>query len=315
MKISSIILIPILFLFTNPVVAIFEGSSNADIFIKVYKQHEDFGRVALWHEAAAECYSLISIPLNDISLEYYKRHKKEKWVERAEKERVEILERQEHHLNRAKAAWKKSKTDESVLKIEREKIAKFKRTWLPYYPDKFYEYGIYATYFKEQQEQAKQLKDFRRVLNLEAEATEMVAAQYDLIPIQNGLKKYEIIRDAYLQHAALLRTLAKRIHTKLPAEISIGKDIRQKQLFPNVTTIKKADEILRIAKTDPRIQRHLRDLIGVREYAWFQGFAWTVSFYNHSWGNIAIVIVEDKTGKILDVLKDEFLNEKVNPMD
>ena len=315
MKSTSTILIPILFLFTNPAIAIFEGSSNADIFIKVYKQHEDFGRVALWHEAAAACYSLISIPLNDISLEFHKRHGNEKWVERTEKERVEILERQKHHLNRAKAAWKKSKTDESVLKIEREKIAKFKRTWLPHYPDRFYDYGIYATYFREQQEQAELEKDFRKVLNFEAEAAEMVAAQYDLIPIKNGLKKYEIIRDAYLQHAALLRTLAKRTHTKLPPEISIGKNIRQKQLFPNVTTIKKNDEILRIAKTDPRIQSQLRDLKGVREYAWFQGFAWTVGFYNHSWGNIAIVIVEDKTGKILDVLKGEYLNEKVNPMD
>lgn len=289
--------------------AIFEGSANADIFIRVYKQRGDYGRVALWHEAAAECYSLISVPLNDISLKYYKRHGDERWIKRAQKEREEILERQTFHLNRAKAAWEKSETEKVVLKKEREKIAKFKLNWLPHYPDRFYEFGIYATYIREQQEKAKQKRDFKKVINLEADAAEMVAAQYDLILVENGLTKYEKIRDAYLQHAVLLRTLAKQTHAKLPDAINrdIAKSIRHKQIISQVITAKiltkkKADEVLQIAKADPRVKKQLIDQIGIREYAWFQGFAWTVSFYNHGWGNLAIAIIDDKTGDVLDVL-------------
>ncbi len=289
----------------KPCYAIFEGSANADIFIRVYTQRGDYGRVALWHEAAAECYSLISVPLNDISLKYYKRRGDEKWIKRAQKEREEILERQTFHLNRAKAAWEKSETEAVVLKKEREKIAKFKLHWLPHYPDRFYEFGIYATYIREQQEQAEQKKDFKKVVNLEADAAEMVAAQYDLILVENGLTKYEKIRDAYLQHAALLRTLAKRTHAKLPDAINrdIAKSIRHKQIISQVITKKEADEVLQIAKADPRVKNQLIDQTGIREYAWFQGFAWTVSFYNHGWGNLAIAIIDDKTGDVLDVLK------------
>lgn len=311
MKLSTflLILIQTFILLSRPCFAIFEGSANADIFIRVYKQRGDYGRVALWHEAAAECYSLISIPLNDLSLKYYKRHGDEKWVKRAQKERDEILERQTFHRNRAKAAWEKSETEEVVLKKEREKIAKFKLNWLPHYPDRFYEFGIYATYIREQQEQAEQKRDFKKVINLEADAAEMVAAQYDLILIENGLTQYEKIRDAYLRHAVLLRTLAKRAHVKLPdasyINADIGKSIRHKQnISPTVQipTKKKADEILQIAKVDPRVKNQLTDQIGIREYAWFQGFAWTVSFYNHGWGNLAIAIIDDKTGDVLDVL-------------
>ena len=319
MKLSTLLLI-LTFIFPfiinqKPSLAIFEGSANADIFIRVYKQRGDYGCVALWHEAAAECYSLISVPLNEISLKYYKRHGDEKWVKRAQKERDEIRERQTFHLNRAKAAWEKSETEEVILKKEREKIAKFQLNWLPHYPDRFYEFGIYATYIREQQEQAEQKRDFKKVLNLEADAAEMVAAQYDLIVIENGLTKYDKIRDAYLQHAALLRTLAPvyivGTHVKLSdaryINWSIGKSIRHKQIISQVPTTqilheKEVDEILQIAKADPRVKNQLIDQIGIREYAWFQGFAWTVSFYNHGWGNLAIAIIDDKTGDVLDVL-------------
>lgn len=325
MKLSTFLLILIhtLILLSRPCSAIFEGSANADIFIRVYKQRDDYGRVALWHETAAECYSLISIPLNELSLKYYKRHGAERWVERAKKEREEIQERQTFHLNRAKAAWKKSETEEIVLKKEREKIAKFKLNWFPHYPDRFYEFGIYATYIREQQEQAKQKRDFKKVLNLEADAAEMVAAQYDLILIENGLTEYEKIRDAYLQHAVLLRTLAKQAHVKLPDASyingHIGKSIRYKQIIsPTVKkspTEKKSNEILQIAKADPRVKNQLTDQIGIREYAWFQGFAWTVGFYNHGWGNLAIAIIDDKTGKVLDVLIGQYLEDENDQLD
>ena len=50
------------------------------------------------------------------------------------------------------------------------------------------------------------------------------------------------------------------------------------------------------------MQNRLKPHQGVHEYVWFQGFAWTVSFYNHGWGNLAIALVDDKTGKVIDVL-------------
>ncbi len=315
MKRSSILLIPILLIVSSPVYGIFEGSANADIFIRIYKQQGDYGRVALWHEAAAECYSLISIPMNDISLKYYKKIGNKKWVERAEKEKTEILERRIFHLSHAKAAWKRSKTEESILKLEREKIAKFKRNWLPHYPERFYDFGIYATYFAEQKEQAELKRNYRKVINLEADAAEMVATQYDLILIRNGLTAYEKIRDAYLQHATLLRTLAKRTHRKLPAELRLSKNIRNLKSIVKVTTDKTSDEILKIARTEPRIHRQLSNHTGVREYAWYQGFAWTVSFYNQGWGNLAIAVIDDKSGKVLDVLEGEYLKEKHDQLD
>jgi len=304
-KTFTLLLFSILLLLSKPCNAIFEGTANANIFIKMSEQHGDFGKLALWHEAAAECLTLISIPMNEISLNYYKRQGYDKWVARAEKEALEIQEQRQFHLKRAKTAWKKSKTTEAVLQTEREKIAKFIATWLPHYPDRFYNFGIYATFFAELQERAEQKKDYVKILHLEADAAEMCAAQYEKIPIKYGLKNYEQLRDAYLRHATLLRTLANQSPNTLPPDINIGKHIRNRRPKSQITPLKKADKILHIAKSDSRIKIALADQKGVREYAWFQGFAWTVSFYNHGWGNLAIGIIDDKTGKVVDVLKGE----------
>ncbi len=285
--------------------AIFEGTANANIFIRIYTQRGDFGRLALWHETAAECLNLISVPMNKISLNYYKKHGHKKWVERTEIEALEIQEQREYHIKKAKAAWKNSKTPEVVLKHERKKIAKFIAVWLPHYPDRFYEFGIYATFFKELQEQAELKKDFAKVLRLEADAAEMCAAQYDKIPIKYGLKTYKQHRDDYLRHATLLRTIAKRNPKSLPSNVMIGKERQIPIVKSKIIPTKKADKILLIAKSDSRIKAALIDHKHVREYAWFQGFAWTVSFYNHGWGNLAIAVVNDKTEKITDVLLGE----------
>ena len=226
--------------------------------------------------------------MNEISLNYYKRHGDEEWVKRTQTEAVEIQEQRQFHLKRAKAAWEKSKTTEVVLQVEREKIAKFIATWLPHYPDRFYNFGIYATFFAELQERAERKKDYAKILRLEADAAEMCAAQYEKIPIAYGLKRYEKLRDAYLRYATLLRTLANQSPNTLPPGVNIGKHIRNRKPKPQITPLKKTDKILQTAKSDSRIKAALADQKGVREYAWFQGFAWTVSFYNHGWGNLAI---------------------------
>lgn len=315
MKNTALLLFLILLILTKPCSAIFEGTANANIFIKMSEQCGDFGRLALWHEAAAECLTLISVPMNEIALNYYKRNGYEKWAARTEKEALEIQEQRQFHLKRAKAAWKKSKTTEVVLQVEREKIAKFITTWLTHYPDRFYNFGIYATFFAELKERSEQKKDYAKILHLEADAAEMCAVQYEKIPIKYGLKNYEQLRDAYLRHATLLRTLAKQSPKALPPEANIGKRIQLERPKPQITPLKKPDKILQIAKSDLRIKAALADQKGIREYAWFQGFAWTVSFYNHGWGNLAIGIIDDKSGKVVDVLKGEPETGKLELLD
>ena len=315
MRTFALLLFSILILITTPCSAIFEGTANADIFIRIYEQRGDFGKLALWHEAAAECLTLISVPMNEIAQNYYKRNGYDIWVERTEKERLEIHEQRRLHRKRAEAAWEKSKSSEIILNAEREKIAKFIKVWLPHYPDRFYNFGIYATFIREQQERAEQKKDYAKVLRLEADAADMCAALYHKIPIKYGLKNYEKHRDTYLQHATLLRTLAKQSHKVLPSELKIGKPTQFQKPKVNILPTYKSDKILYIAKSDLRVKTALAGQKGVREYAWFQGFAWTVSFYNHSWGNLAIAIIDDKTGKVLDVLEGEPETDNLHLLD
>ena len=295
----------ILLILSKPCDAIFEGTANANIFIRIYKQRGDYGRLALWHETASQCLSLISVPMNKITYNYYKSNKYEKWMKRAEKEAREIQEQKRFHLEQAKIAWKMSNTTETILSTEREKIAKFMETWLPHYPDRFYNFGVYATFFKELQERAEIRNDYRKVLKLKADAAEMCAVQYDKIPIANGMEDYVEQRDVYLRHATLLRTLAKPTLKKIPTQIKLGKTIQVNKTIKQILPQKTKDSILNIAKSDLRIKDLISDHRVVREYAWYQGFAWTVSFYNHGWGNLAIAVIDDKTGKITDILEGE----------
>ena len=305
MRYITLLLLSVLFIIAKPCNAIFEGTANANIFIRLYEQHGDYGRLALWHETAAECLNLISIPMNKITHNYYKSNGYEKWTERTEKEALEIQEQRLYHLECAKDAWKKSKTPETILKTEREKITKFMTTWLPHYPDRFYNFGVYATFFKEQQERAELIKDYVRVLKLEADAAEMCAIQYDKIPITNGLDKYVEHRDIYLQQATLLRTLVKPTLKKLPTEIKLGKRVQIKKPSTPHSPKHTKEAILNIATKNQRIENLYSDHKVVREFAWFQGFAWTVSYYNHGWGNLAIAIIDDKSGKVIDILNGE----------
>jgi hypothetical protein len=42
--------------------AVYEGSANANMMIRRYERKGQFGKAALWREAAAECFDMISIP-------------------------------------------------------------------------------------------------------------------------------------------------------------------------------------------------------------------------------------------------------------
>ena len=290
--------------------AIREGTATAAVFIERYTQSGDFGRLALWHEAAAECLTRISLPMNEIAHAYYTRHGYEKWAARAQKEALEIQEQYQSHLTRAKTARQEFVGEVfsadfpdscSVLDAERENIAKFIATWLPRYPNRFYEFGIYPTFFRKQRKLAAQKGNYAEVLRLEADAAEMCAAQYQQIPITYGLKRYEKFRDAYLRYALRLRELAKQNPMMLPPEIDNSKQILTSLETQRISSQEKAETVIHIAKSDARVKATVTGQNGVHAYPSFQGFAWIVNFSNHSHGNLATAIVDEKTMKVLDV--------------
>ena len=248
MRIIAPLLFPLFLLITQPCIAIREGAATADIFIKHYARSGDFGKFALWHEAAAECLKRISVPMNEIAHDYYIRCGYKQWTARSEKEAREIQEQYEYHRKQAQIAWQKSETSQLLLNAERENIAKFIAVWLPRYPDRFYEFGIYPTFFRKQREIAEQEGDYVQALQLEADAAEMCATQYEKIPIAYGLEGYQNHRDAYRRHAALLRSLAQQNLKTLPAEVDKGKEIISSFETQMPSSRKpKADAILHIA--------------------------------------------------------------------
>ena len=299
--IRALFIFPLFFLITQPCIAIREGAATADIFIKRYKHSGDFGKLALWHEAAAECLARISVPMNKIVHGYYTQHGYKKWAARAEKEAREIQKRSEYHRKCAKIAWQKSETPEPALNAERENIAKFIVTWLPRYPDRFYEFGIYPTFFRKQRELAEQTGDYVKALQLEADAADMCAAQYEKIPIAYGLKGYQKHRDTYRQHALLLQHLAQQNPKGLPTEVNAAKQIARSLETQAVPAPQQADVILHIAKSDARVKTALGNQSGVHAYPSFQGCAWIVRFSNHSRGNLVTAIIDKKTAEVLDV--------------
>ena len=299
--IRALFIFPLFLLIAQPCIGIREGTATADIFIKRYKHSGDFGKLALWHEAAAECLMRISVPMNEIAHGYYTQHGYKKWAARAEKEAREIQNQSEYHRKCAKIAWQKSETPEPVLNAERENIAKFIVTWLPRYPDRFYEFGIYPTFFRKQRELAEQTGDYVKALQLEADAAEMCAAQYEKIPIAYGLKGYQKHRDAYRQHALLLQHLAQQNPKRLPKAVNAAKRIARSLETQAVPAPQKADVILHIAKSDARVKTALADQTGVHAYPSFQGFAWIVRFSNHSRGNLVTAIIDEKTAEVLDI--------------
>lgn len=300
--IRALLLFPLFFLIAHPCIAIREGAATADIFIKRYERAGDFGKLALWHEAAAECLMRISVPMNEIAHSYYLRRGYKQWVARTEKEAREIQEHYEYHRKHARIAWQKSETSKSALDAERENIAKFIVIWLPCYPDRFYEFGIYPTFFRKQQELAEQEGDYAKALQLEADAAEMRAVQYEKIPIAYGLTGYQKYRDAYRQHALLLQNLTQQNPKRLSKAVNVAKQITRSLETQAVSTSpQKVDLILHIAKSDVRVKAVLENQIGVHAYPSFQGFAWIVRFANHSSGNLVTAIIDEKTAEVLDV--------------
>ena len=317
--------------------AVREGTANAKVMIQRYEREGNFAKAALWHEAAAACLRIISIPMTEIQIRYYVRHGKNALAGRSRGELADIKQRREYHLKAAKIHWAKSETEgiSAELEAEREKITQFISAWAQVYPNRFYHYGIYPSFFKVEQEIFKKKGDYAAVLNLEADAAEMCADQYNEITVayfqrialdhdavgegvggeaishreENRLSKvgkdcvtqYEKVRDTHRQRAALLHEIAEGKPKTFPIEAeTVLRDLSHKAISPAPKLT--STQALKIANRDARLQEHLTPHTGVHGYASFQGFAWFVSYYNHGWGNLGIVLVDDKTGTVLNIL-------------
>ena len=321
----------------QPSDAVREGTANAGVMIQRYEREEDFAKAALWHEAGADCLKIISVPMMEIQIRYYLHHSKNALAEENCEELANIEKRREYHLKTARAHWERSETERTSpeTEAEREKIRQFISTWVQIYPNQFYHYGIYPSFFKKQQEIFKSRGNYAAVLNLEADAAEMCADQYNEIIVAyfrrvalshdavggdvrreaishrggNRLSEvavdcviqYEKVRDAHRQRATLLRELAEgKPETPLIEVETVLRDLSHKAISPAPKLT--SAQALKIANRDARLQEHLKVHTSVHGYASFQGFAWFVSYYNHGWGNLGIVLVDDKTGTVLDIL-------------
>ena len=302
--------------------AVREGTANAKVMMQRYEQERDFAKAALWHEAAADCLRIISIPITEIQIRYYLRHEKSMWADRSRRELAHIKERRKYHLQAAKTHWAKSETEgiSAELEAEREKITQFISAWVQIYPNRFYHYGIYPSFFKVEQEIFKKKGDYAAALNLEADAAEMCADQYNEITVayfqgialdrdavgegvggEDCVTQYEKVRDAHRQRAALLREIAEGKPKTFPIEAeTVLRDLSHQSISPAPKLT--STQALEIANRDTRLQEHLKAHTGVHGYASFQGFAWFISYYNHGWGNIGTMLVDDKTGTVLDIL-------------
>ena len=313
--------------------AVREGTANAKVMIQRYEREGDFAKAALWHKAAADCLKIISIPMTEIQIRYYLRHGKNVQTDRSRGELADIRKRREYHLKAAKTHWERSETEgpSSELAVEREKIAQFISAWAQIYPSRFYHYGIYPSFFRVEQEIFKGRGDYAAVLNLEADAVEMCADQYNEITVayfqgiaidrdavgegiggEDYVTQYEKVRDVHRQRAALLREIAesKPKTLTIEAESELG-DLSHQSISPAPKLT--STQALRIANSDARLQEHLKSHRGVHGYASFQGFAWFVSYYNHGWGNLGTVLVDDETGTVLDILNWLMLKESAKP--
>ena len=317
--------------------AVREGTTNAKVMIQRYEREGNFAKAALWHEAAVDCLKIISIPMTEIQIRYYLRHGKNALVERNRGELADIKKQRECHLKAAKVHWERSKTEgtSAELEAEREKITQFISTWAQIYPNRFYHYGIYPSFFRVEQEIFKRMGDYAAALNLEADAAEMCADQYNEITVayfqgialdrdavgegvggeaisphvanhlsmvgEDCATQYEKVQDAHRQWAALLREIAEGKPKTLTIEAeSVLRDLSLQSINPAPKLT--STQALRIANSDTRLQEHLKAHTGVHGYASFQGFAWFVSYSNHGWGNRGIVLVNDKTGTVLNIL-------------
>jgi hypothetical protein len=307
--------------------AVYEGTANANMMIRRYERKGEYGKAALWREAAAKCLDMISIPLAKIIVEYCQRIGDMGLAQKMEAEVADTESRRDEHLKRAKLDWEKAEEDKKALDAERSKIGRFTAEWVPHYPDRFYEFGTYRNVFRKRIDELKEQRKFGEALLLEADASDMCARQYEEVTIkyfrdrakaehtvssldtekigdknpvlqsQRQAEAYQKVRDEHLRRSAMLRALAKQNPESWP-EMADRKDFDVPQSEHKLT----ADKAMKLARENERIQQILEGHKNVREFVCFQGFCWTVSYYSHDWANLGIAFVDDEAGKVIDIL-------------
>jgi len=85
--------------------AVYEGSANANSMIRYYERKGEFGKAALWQEAAAKCIEVISIPLAKVTMEYHKQNDNIEHLKELESEIADIRAKQNEYLHQAKLNW------------------------------------------------------------------------------------------------------------------------------------------------------------------------------------------------------------------
>ena len=105
--------------------AVRRGTVDTRTMIICYERDGDYGRAALWYEAAADCLEIISKPMMVITIKYYQRYGMDKLVESATEELAQIDKQREQYLRSAQLCWEKSVTAQAVLVSEKNKIDNF----------------------------------------------------------------------------------------------------------------------------------------------------------------------------------------------
>ena len=312
------LLILVLYLFSIQLSdAVRRGTVDTRTMIMSYERDGDYGRAALWYEAAADCLEIISRPMVEITIKYYQRYGMDKLAESGNEELGQIDKQREQHLRSARLCWKKTVTDQGMLVSEKNKVDRFIEEWVSYYPNRFYDFGLYVDLFGKRQHLLLQKGDYEAALNLEADSAEMCADLYLKITIAyfkrqlvKGhrldvyrllISQYEDVHDVHLRRAILLRQLARKGSRIRPSEVAVW-NVK----VPKVRTRLTSDQATNIAKSCVSVKSILASHQGVRAYPWFQGFAWTVSFCNHGWGNLVTVIVDDETREVVDLVNQSW---------
>ena len=78
--------------------AVYEGTANANMMIRRYERKGQFGKAALWREAAAKCLDMISIPLAEITIEYLQRNRNVEFAREVKAEIADARARRREHL-------------------------------------------------------------------------------------------------------------------------------------------------------------------------------------------------------------------------
>lgn len=300
--------------------AIRETSGNAKMLIRRYERKGHYGKAALWQETAARSFDEISIPLARTMMDYYTRNDQLESAKKMEDTISSFMSMRDEHLRIAKLDWEKARESKKELDAERVKTEKFMSEWVPYHPNRFYEFdGSYPKVFKKPINTLKKQGKYSDALFMEADSSDMRALQYEVVTIKYFLEEakeeekagnrnvaqdllrqaevFQALQSKCLKRSALLRTLAKELPTSWPKEAD-EKDFDTPPLRHKLT----ANEVIKLVRMDKRIQQILdKKHEKLREDAYFQGPCWTVSYYARG-HNLGIAFVDDDAAMVIDVL-------------